>query len=74
MGHGNNQDLVTSDLVDDTVGKPSGSAPASSFGKLSPGFWIPQYPADRVCDLLGKLVPEAFLPVVEVPYFSSNSI
>ncbi len=34
--------------------------PASSFGKLSPGFWIPQYPADRVCDLLGKLVPEAF--------------
>ena len=59
MAHGDYQDLVAPGLINDSVGKPLCSAPASSFGKLCPGFGVSQYPSDGVSDFLGEVITQS---------------
>jgi hypothetical protein len=66
MGHGYYQDLVARDLVNDPVWKPLCSTPASSFGKLCPGFGVSQYPSDRVSDFLGEVITQSKLLFIVV--------
>jgi hypothetical protein len=56
MSDSNYKDLVAPDLINNAVWKPFCSAPASSFGKLCPGFGISQYPSDGVSDFPSEVV------------------